>query len=233
MSLPKISAALVLAAAAGAALVAAGALALDLRPDPVAPPGPGDWQQALVLDLSAAVRDGRGVRVGAPDGDRLGAFVDVREETIAGHGRRWLYMHPPSEVQVPLDVPPGAVFQAGLGVDPRGWAEPEADGVRFLLDVTDAAGTRTRLLDEVLQPQERPEDRGWRFAEVPLGAYAGQRVTLTLRTEGRGTPLFDWAGWATPVVYVDRSGRAPPPAGIAPALGIVPWRDQGAAASRG
>ena len=79
-----------------------------------------------------------------------------------------------------------------------------------------AGGTRhaRTLLDEVLQPQVRPQDRGWRFAEVDLAPYAGQRVTLILRTEGRDTPLFDWAGWATPAVYVDRSGRYPPPAAI-------------------
>jgi hypothetical protein len=162
------------------------------------------------------------VHVGAPDGNALGSFVDVREATIAGHHRRWLYMHPPAEVHVQLDVPPRAVFQAGLGVDPRGWEEREADGVRFILEVA-APGTRVTLLDEVLQPQVRPQDRGWRFAEVSLAPYAGQRVTLILRTEGRDTPLFDWAGWATPTVYVDRSGRFPPPAAVPPALGFVPW----------
>ena len=218
---------LVLAAAGGTAVVAAGALALDLRPDRIAPAPPDRESPALVLDLAAAARAGRGVRIGAPDGDRLGGFVDVREETIAGHGRRWLYMHPPSEVQVQLDVPPRAVFQAGLGVDPRGWEEPGADGVRFLLEVTDATGARTRHLDETVQPQVRPRDRGWRFAEVDLGAFAGQRVTLTLRTEGRDTPHFDWAGWATPMVYADRSGRYPPPAAVPDGLGYVPWRAQG------
>jgi hypothetical protein len=220
---------LVLAAAAVTGVVAAGALVLDLRPRWNAPAPPGRETAALVLDLGADVKEGRGARIGAPDGNRLGSFVDDREETIAGHGRRWLYMHPPSEVEVQLDVPPDAVFQAGLGVDPRGWDEPDADGVRFLLEVTDAAGTRKTLLDETLQPQVRPQDRGWRFAEVGLEAYAGQRVTLTLRTEGRGTPLFDWAGWATPAVYVDRSVRYPPPSSVAPALGFVPWRDQASA----
>ena len=51
---------------------------------------------------------------------------------------------------------------------------------------------------------------------VDLGAYAGQRLMLTLRIESSGR-----AGWATPTVYVDRSGRYPPAEGVAPALGVV------------
>ena len=212
-----------LALAVAGALLAFGVLVHDLWPLWRAPGRPGPGTVDVVLDLNAAVREGPGARIGSPDGGKLGSFVDVRDETIEGRRRTWLYMHPPSEVQVQLDVPANAVFQAGLGVDPIGWAEPDADGVRFLLEVIDAAGRRQTLLDEVVQPQVRPQDRGWRFAEVGLGAYAGQRVTLSLRTEGRDTPLFDWAGWASPGVYVDRGGRYPPPAGVAPAQDFVPW----------
>jgi hypothetical protein len=181
------------------------------------PAGAAPSRTGIVVDLLSAAGAGRDVRIGAPDGDRLGQFVAVSEMTLGGQRRPWLYMHPPSEVQVQLDVPPRAVFQAGLGLDPRSWNQPDADGVRFVLEVVDAAGRRAPLLDQVLQPQVRPEDRGWRFALVDLGAYAGQRVTLSLRTEGRDTPLFDWAGWGTPLVFVDRSGRYPPPAVVAPA----------------
>ncbi|HEX2033725.1 MAG TPA: hypothetical protein VHS99_06050 [Chloroflexota bacterium] len=217
---------LTLGLAAATTLLAVAVLAADLWPAWRAPARPGPDSATIALDLSAAVRDGRGVHIGSPDGGRLGGFVDVRDETIGGHRRRWLYMHPPSEVHVQLDLPPRAVFQTGLGVDPHGWVEPDADGVRFLLEITDAAGARATLLDQVVQPQVHPHDRGWRFAAVDLEAYAGQRVTLTLRTEGRDTPLFDWAGWATPAVYVDRSGRYPPRPSVATALGYVPWLAQ-------
>jgi hypothetical protein len=208
---------------AGVALAALAVLGRDLWPAWRAPGRPGPSTAGIVLDVNAAVREGRGARIGSPDGGKLGSFVDVRDETIGGRRRTWLYMHPPSEVQVQVDVPPDAVFQAGLGVDPVGWEEKDADGVRFLLEVIDASGGRQTLLDEVVQPQVRPQDRGWRFAEVGLGAYAGQRVTLSLRTEGRDTPLFDWAGWASPAVYVDRGGRFPPAPGVAAAQDFVPW----------
>jgi hypothetical protein len=207
---------------AAAAVAIAGTLAVYLiaglwplwrAPGRATPP-----RAAVALDLAGAARSGQGVRFMQPDGAAPGAFVDVRSEVIAGNRRTWLYMHPPSEASIDLLVPARAVFQAGLGVAPRGWDEPDADGVRFVLEVVDGQGERRTLLDEVVQPQTRAEDRGWRFALVDLGAYAGQRVTLVLRTEGRDTPLYDWAGWGTPMVYVDRTARYPPPTGVASAV---------------
>jgi hypothetical protein len=136
--------------------------------------------------------------------------VDVRAITINGHQRQALFQHPPSEVRLPLTVPPQAVFATGLGIDPRSWDETEADGVRFVAEVRRESGETRRVLDEELVPQQRVRDRGWRFALVDLGAFAGEHVTLTLRTVGRETPFFDWASWASPVVYVDNSARYPP-----------------------
>ncbi|MGH2368480.1 MAG: 6-pyruvoyl-tetrahydropterin synthase-related protein, partial [Chloroflexota bacterium] len=169
----------VTAALLGTAFLAAGLLPLWRPPGRTTPAA-----AAVILDLANAVRSGQGVQIVAPDGNAAGAFVSVREQTIGGHRRRWLYMHPPSQVAVQLDVPARAVFQAGLGLDPRGWNEPGADGVRFILEATDHRGVRRTLLDETVQPQTRAADQGWRFTLVDLGAYAGQRIALTLRTEG-------------------------------------------------
>jgi hypothetical protein len=114
------------------------------------------------------------------------------------------------------------VFQAGLALEEGAWDAAGADGVVFQLEVIDAAGSVHRLLDEVVQPQTRSADRGWRFAQVDLGSFAGETVTLVLRTVGRDTPDYDWAGWGTPVVYVDRSALYPPAPGVAPARRRVP-----------
>jgi hypothetical protein len=144
-------------------------------------------------------------------------------ETIAGHTRRALHAPTPTSLSFDLDVPPNAAFQTGLGVATATLDDPDLPGVRFVLVVT-AAGTRDTLLDQTLLPATHPLDRGWRFAEVPLDAYAGQRVTLTLRTESVDSPAPVPAAWATPLVYVDRSGRAGRPPEVAPALDFVPWR---------
>ena len=200
---------------AGAALMAYLGLGWRMTAHPV---GRATSTPALiVLDLADAAAGG-GASIASPDGATLGSFVDVRYETIHGQDRRWLYMHPASEVSVRLNVPPRAIFQAGLGVDPAGWSEPDADGARFLLEVMDAQGATAVLLDQVVQPQTNEADQGWRFAQVSLAQFEGQTVTLRLRTEARDTPYFDWAGWADPVVYVDRSARYPPPSGVAPAM---------------
>jgi hypothetical protein len=131
-------------------------------------------------------------------------------------------MHPPAEARLRLVLPARAVFQTGLALEQAAWTAPGADGVTFQLDLTDTAGRVHRLLNEDLVPQERVTDRGWRFAQVDLGAFAGQEVTLTLRTSGRATPDSDWAGWGTPAVYVDRSALYPPLSGLASARRRLP-----------
>jgi hypothetical protein len=126
-------------------------------------------------------------------------------------------MHPPSLVEFALEIPERAVFQTGLGLDPQAWDEPQSDGARFVVEIDAADGWHT-LLDATLRPHDNPDDRGWRYTLVDLGAYAGRSVTLRLRTEGLDTPYFDWAAWATPMVYSDASARYPPPATLAPAV---------------
>jgi len=194
---------------------------LDVRAN-VGPTGRATPQRASVIaNVAEATLQGHAA-ISAPDSGAPGAFVDVRYMAIGGHSRRWLYMHPPSAVSTSFVVPPRAVFQTGLGLDQAAWTDAGADGVLFFLEVTDATATSKRLMEQVLQPQVRPEDRGWRFASVDLGRYAGQRIILRLGTEGRDTPTLDWAGWADPVVYVDRSAHYPRPDQVAPALAAKP-----------
>ncbi len=171
----------------------------------------------VVLDLRQALARGTGVRLGTPDGDQIGQFIDLRTLAIDGDRRPWLFMHPPSRLEVELTVPPHTVFQAGLALDPQAWDAPGADGVRFLVEVIDSLGTSHTLLSEALQPQVRGSDRGWRFVALDLGAFSTQRIRLVLRTEGLQTPDYDWAGWGMPMLYVDSSARYPPPPTVSPA----------------
>jgi hypothetical protein len=122
-------------------------------------------------------------------------------------------MPPPSEAHADLDVPPRAVFQAGLGLD-RQEAAAGAGLVRYILEAADAQGRRHTLLDEALRLEDGPAEQSLRFVAADLGAFAGQRVTLTLRTESPSASAPVSAFWGAPLVYVDRSARYPPgPAG--------------------
>jgi hypothetical protein len=197
-------------------------VALDLRAGWRAPGTISTATATVAVDVAERVRRQNDVQISSPSGDVMGGFVDVRPQEIGGHTRHWLYMHPPSEVRFQFAVPARAVFQTGLAVDPRGWDESNADGVRFIAEVQRASGAIHRLLDEVVWPQQIPDDRGWRFALVDLSDFTGETVTMILRTEGRDTPFFDWAGWGSPVVYVDRSARYPPSFGVSPAALSLP-----------
>jgi hypothetical protein len=152
------------------------------------------------------------VQVRTPAGVTNGTalpFVNVNYAHIAGDERRWLYMHPPSEVAVQLRVPADAYFQAGLGLAPEIWHADTGDGVRFVLLAETATGSVT-LLDRHVNPRAAPADRRWLDTWVSLEAVAGQDVRLILRTDPVGDMSYDWAGWANPQVVVWHGGRPHP-----------------------
>jgi hypothetical protein len=190
-------------------------------------------QERIVLDLVEAVNKGR-AQLASPTGTDLGsdAFLDVGwlrlgeaepgagANVHAGRERRWLYMHPPSSASVQLQVPGDAYFQAGMALRPASWSTDYGDGVRFVVEVAGADGRTAQLLSQRLNPRAHADERKWVEARVDLGAYTGQSVRLTLRTEPADDVQYDWAGWGNPVVVVDSSIRRPangprPPQAIA------------------
>jgi hypothetical protein len=171
----------------------------------------------LVVDVAEAVQSGAAV-LSSPAGARLGgdAFLDVGWLRIgslepaagpAAHGgraRRWLYMHPPSQVSVRFRVPSReTVFQAGMALRPDAWDTDYGDGVRFVVAVAPEGGAPVEAYAQRLNPRAHADERRWVEARVPLGAYAGRAVALTLRTEPAADARYDWAGWGNPLVVVD------------------------------
>jgi hypothetical protein len=203
------------AAALVLSLVPAVSCAYDaVRPTLGAPVQPVPGQERIVADVIALTQQGQ-ARIASPSGAVLGPFVNVQKLFIAPRERRWLYMHPPSSVSLPVFLPPRAAFQAGLALDPRTWEADGADGVRFIIEVTpDGEGTQ-RVLDEPVNPRARTEQRTWLDRWVDLSAFGGRHVTLTLRTDPASTAEYDWAGWADPIIFVQKGARRPgggPPA---------------------
>jgi hypothetical protein len=68
------------------------------------------------------------------------------------------------------------------------------------------------VLDRVVNPRARTEQRRWVPVEADLSPWAGETVRLALRTDARADGFFDWAGWGNPVVAVRDFARARPPA---------------------
>ncbi|HET7768584.1 MAG TPA: hypothetical protein VFN74_07390, partial [Chloroflexota bacterium] len=165
----------------------------------------------VVTDVIGALTSGGAeARTPAGAGPRLfPPFLDQQHKWIRGDERRWLYMHPPSDVTLRARIPVRAYLQTALAIDPAAWSQPVGDGVRFLVEANSGAGWVT-LLDRHLHPRARGEDQGWIDVWVPLDRYARQEVTLRLRTEHGADPDFDWSGWANPLIVTHHTSRPHP-----------------------
>jgi mannosyltransferase len=136
--------------------------------------------------------------------------IAVRRFTMPEDGD-WdevIFTHPPASVSFTLALPDDPVlFRSRLGLDPqsRSWG---GDGVTFVLRVEDASGKGEELYRQHLTNE--PAGYGWHDVEVPLAAYVGQTVTLTLAAEAgpAGRSDGDWAGWASPRLIWQRQPEA-------------------------
>jgi hypothetical protein len=180
----------------------------------------------MIVNLAEAARTHQ-AQIESPSGPTLGPnfYADVRQLVVSDTGdpdrgapgtsrREWLFLHPPAQVSVTLDLPTQGqpLLQAALALDPAAWETPLGDGVEYqaLVAPVDASG-RTRepavVLARVVNPRANREERKWLPVEVDLSPWKGTRVQLTLRTLPRDDLSYDWAGWANPVVSVLVSDR--------------------------
>ena len=103
-------------------------------------------------------------------------------------------------VRFDIDVPAGAELAVGYGLRPEAILAG-AGAVRFVVDVTDTAGARHTLLDATLEPATGKPAR-WSDGTVDLARFAGQRVTLELRTDPVAPGEFALGLWSDPTLYV-------------------------------
>ena len=195
--------------AAGLGLLSAGVLVTvfslqAIRPPPAHPPAAS---RLLVLDVIEEVRAGR-ARFASSGGPTLGTHLDLRRLALQGQDRRWLYAHPESEVTVTLTVPPHAWLETALALHPDSWETPVGDGVRYSVAVRRSGDGEPRVIwERHLNPRAHAWEREWNEVRVDLRPFAGQTVELTLRTDFADESSYDWAGWGTPIVVIDRSAR--------------------------
>lgn len=115
---------------------------------------------------------------------------------IGGDVRPVLLEHSPQEVEYPLSEPPPTAISFAYAIHPEAWTDPGADGVVFALEAVGADGSRLPLWRESYIPRIDPVAPEWRSASVDLTSLPLVPRSLLFRTEMRGNPSTDWAGWA-------------------------------------
>jgi hypothetical protein len=118
-----------------------------------------------------------------------------------------IFMHPISAASYTLRLPDTAAessprLEFSLGMLPESWSQA-GDGVNFSIDIQ-TFGQTIGIFSAYIDPKHNPQHRQWREEQVDLSQYAGQEVTLTLRTDGGeiGDLQYDWACWGEPVIAV-------------------------------
>ena len=107
-----------------------------------------------------------------------------------------------------LTIPPQAWLEAALAMHPDSWEAPVGDGVRYSVAIQQSGDAEPLVIwQRFLNPRAHSWEREWNEVRVDLRPFAGQTVELVLRTDFAVETSYDWAGWGTPIVVIDRSAR--------------------------
>lgn len=111
-----------------------------------------------------------------------------------------LFLHSPNAIHWTISLPLNvtrADFHSGAALSSSVDSGVEGDGVRFEVFVKAGDGSRQSVYSRVMTPDET----AWEPFIVPLQAYAGQTITLTLTSDMLGNVAYDWAMYQYP--YID------------------------------
>jgi hypothetical protein len=92
-----------------------------------------------------------------------------------------------------------------MALRPEAWYTDYGDGVRFAVDIATAGTRPVEIYGQRLNPRANADERRWVEVRLPLAAYLGQSIEITLRTDPVDDVRNDWAGWGNPMVVVDRT----------------------------
>ncbi|HZN37325.1 MAG TPA: hypothetical protein VFD82_00905 [Planctomycetota bacterium] len=117
-----------------------------------------------------------------------------RVETRVVDGLKVLFAHAPSELRFHLRTGVNVVSGA-FGILPEAWqGEVRTNGVNFHV-VRETGSERSEVLQRLLQPLERPDDRGTHRFSVTVEATAGSVLVLATDCGPEGRSDFDWSYW--------------------------------------
>jgi arylsulfatase A-like enzyme len=113
---------------------------------------------------------------------------------------------PPSRFRFVADVPAGGRLVVAAGIPGR---YNQASAVEFVVNVRDRGRERT-VLSRLVDPVNRPADRGWVPLEADLSGHAGRGVEIVLETRGfEKSNEPDRAFWGTPTITTAHDAGAP------------------------
>ena len=104
----------------------------------------------------------------------------VIDATLAGVGKRAIYVAEQSRIVWEQEIPDHAWLQVSLGVREEAW-QREGDGVLFLVGVSHA-GRYDELVSLIVNPHANPSDRQWLPLLLDLAPWAGQNVEIIFNT---------------------------------------------------
>ena len=111
--------------------------------------------------------------------------------------------HPESTITYRVKIEADSILAVGMGLLPECWDKP-GKGVRYKISVQTAREKKV-LLEDWLDPQNKPEDRKMLIREISLKEYAGQTVSLLFNTSGRTPEVkFSWSCWVSPQLATPR-----------------------------
>ncbi len=119
-----------------------------------------------------------------------------------------LFMHPPASVTHIHSIPSAhPVLQFLLGLDPDTLAA-SSDGATFEVWASSTSQAPEQVYTRTLDTATAR--RGWVHGTADLSRWAGQDVTLTLRTTGgpAGNTVDDWYGWGNIALTTADAARA-------------------------
>lgn len=146
------------------------------------------------LDLIAALPDAR-LETTWPT---LHSGVSPQPVLFGDRAHRGLVAMPTTTIAWTVDVPSGAVLRLGAAMRADMW-ERESDGIQMSVAIEHAGG-QTVAADLTLFPMGVPAHRALMPIEVPLQPWAGQRITIVLKTtpERWGNAVNDVPVWTDP-----------------------------------
>ncbi|MBU6282005.1 sulfatase [bacterium] len=145
---------------------------------PTASPAPRPWAPFDLLALAEKSIDPASRR---------------RVTTLANFGeqRRVLALPIPDRLSFPVEIPQGAILEAGFAIQARMFSVdflPKAGPTVFRVAFTGDDGTESELLRKVVAPRDSTYHRRWFDERVDLSALAGRRGTLAFSVERKDDP---------------------------------------------
>jgi hypothetical protein len=130
--------------------------------------------------------------------------VEVRRFTMP-HNGDWgdvLLVHPPGSIAFNVDLPETTtdlIFRIALAPESRDWG---GDGSTFVVTVESQSEPLRTIFRQHIGYD--PLEYDWHDGRVSLADYAGQSITITLKTEtgSAGDGTGDWAGWESPRIVL-------------------------------